>query len=59
MQATYDTKTGQLTIVVATRQPSPSKSSGKTMTVAYENVKEAVEVNGKKLTVQVTAYYKP
>ena len=57
MKVTYNKTTSELTIVIKAHESTVSKS-GRTMLIASESQKAAVEVNGKEVTVAVNAYHK-
>ena len=56
MTATIDTKTGELVIRVPQINPPRLSSSGKTLLVASESGKTALQVGGKVVTVSLNAH---
>ena len=57
MKVTYNKTTSELTIVIKANEPRVSQS-GRTMLVASETQKQAVNLDGHELTVGVNAYFK-
>jgi hypothetical protein len=58
MQVTYDSKAKELVIRIKAGTPKQS-ASGRTMLIASETAKDAVEVEGKSTTIAINAYFRP